>query len=43
VLGGLTVLVGVLPVQYMAGATGVLWLLITAIGFAAGDKAHRAA
>jgi len=43
VLGGLTVLVGVLPIQYMAGATGVLWLLVTAIGFTVGDKAHRAA
>lgn len=43
VLGGLTLLVGVLPVQYMAGLTGALWLLVTAIGFAVGDKAHRAA
>lgn len=43
VLGGLTLLVGVLPVQYMAGLTGALWLLVTAIGFAIGDKAHRSA
>ncbi len=43
VLGGLTVFVGVSPFEYMAGMTGVLWLLVTAIGFTVGDKAHRAA
>ena len=42
VLGGLTVLVGVSPAQYMAGMTGPLWLLVTALGFTYGDRAHRA-
>ena len=42
VLGGLTVLLGVSPLQYMAGMTGPLWLLVTALGFTVGDKAHRA-
>ncbi|QBR93089.1 hypothetical protein [Nocardioides euryhalodurans] len=42
VLGGLTVLLGVSPAQYMAGMTGPLWLLVTAIGFTVGDRAHRA-
>lgn len=41
VLGGLTLLLGVSPLQYMAGMTGPLWLLVTAIGFAVGDRAHR--
>ena len=43
VLGGLTVVLGVSPLQYMAGVTGVLWLLVTAIGFTVGDRAFRAA
>ncbi|GAA1477192.1 hypothetical protein GCM10009623_16380 [Nocardioides aestuarii] len=43
VLGGLTLLLGISPLQYMAGMTGPLWLLVTAIGFAAGDRAHRRA
>jgi len=43
VLGGLTVLLGVSPLEYMAGTTGVLWLLVTALGFTLGDKAYRAA
>jgi hypothetical protein len=42
VLGGLTVVLGVSPLEYMAGMTGVLWLLATAIGFTVGDKAFRA-
>ena len=33
VLGGLTVLLGVSPLEYMAGVTGALWLLVTALGF----------
>ena len=40
VLGGLTLLLGVSPLQYMAGMTGPLWLLVTALGFAFGDKAY---
>jgi hypothetical protein len=41
-LGGLTLLLGVSPLQYMAGMTGPLWLLVTALGFTFGDKAYRA-
>jgi hypothetical protein len=43
VLGGLTVVGGIAPAQYLALMTGSLWLLVTAIGFAVGDKAHRGA
>ena len=43
VLGGLTLLLGISPLQYMAGATGALWLLATAIGFVVGDRKHRTA
>ena len=42
VLGGLTLLLGVSPLQYMAGMTGPLWLLVTSVGFAFGDRAYRA-
>lgn len=41
VLGGLTLLLGISPMQYMAGMTGPLWLLVTALGFCLGDRAHR--
>lgn len=41
VLGGLTLLLGVSPLQYMAGMTGPLWLLLTAAGFCFGDRAQR--
>jgi hypothetical protein len=41
VLGGLTLALGISPFEYMAGMTGVLWLLATAIGFTVGDKAFR--
>jgi hypothetical protein len=41
VLGGLTLVLGISPLQYMAGMTGPLWLLVTAIGFVAGDRAFR--
>ena len=41
VLGGLTLLLGISPLQYMAGMTGPVWLLVTAAGFAVGDRAHR--
>lgn len=41
VLGGLTVVAGVSPMEYVAGMVGPLWLLVTAIGFVAGDRAHR--
>jgi hypothetical protein len=42
VLGGLTLLLGISPLQYLAGVTGVLWLLVTSIGFVVGDRTHRA-
>lgn len=41
VLGGLTLLVGISPLQYLAGMVGPLWVLVTSIGFAVGDRAHR--
>jgi hypothetical protein len=41
ILGGLTLLLGISPLQYMAGMTGPLWLLVTALGFSFGDRAHR--
>ena len=31
VLGGVTLLLGISPLQYMAGMTGPLWLLVTAV------------
>ena len=44
VLGGLTLLLlGISPFQYMAGMTGPLWLLVTAIGFTVGDRVFCAA
>lgn len=43
VLGGLTVLLGVSPMEYMAGLTGVLWLLVASLGFLLGDRAYRTA
>jgi hypothetical protein len=42
VLGGLSIVVAVAPLQYMAAATGGLWILVTAIGFTVGDRAFRA-
>jgi len=41
VLGGLTVLLGISPLEYMSGVTGALWLLVTALGFAFGDRGFR--
>ena len=43
VLGGLTVLVGISPLQYMAGLTGLVWLLVTSVGLLVGDRAFRRA
>ena len=43
VLGGLTLVVGISPLQYMAAVPGVLLVLVTALGFTVGDKAHRGA
>ena len=41
VLGGVTVLAGVAPAQYLALMTGGLWLTVVSLGFAFGDKLHR--
>jgi hypothetical protein len=41
VLGGLTLLLGVSPLQYMAGMTGPVWLLVTALALAVGDRTAR--
>jgi hypothetical protein len=41
VLGGLTVLLGISPLEYMSGVVGALWLLATSIGFAFGDRRFR--
>lgn len=38
VLGALTVIAGVSPFQYMAGFIGPIWVLVTALGFALGDR-----
>lgn len=43
VLGGLTVLIGLSPLQYMAAGPGVLWLLVVSIGFAAESRRDAAA
>ena len=43
VLGGLTVLLGISPLEYMSGVTGALWLLVTSLGFAFGDRRFRGA
>jgi len=42
VLGGITLVAGVSPLQYLAGMTGPLWLLVVSLGFVVGDKAFRA-
>ena len=41
VLGALTVLLGVSPLQYMAGFVGPVWLLVVALGFLLGDRRHH--
>jgi len=38
VLGVLTTVTGVSPLQYMAGFVGPLWLLVVSLGFALGDR-----
>lgn len=38
VLGALTVLAGVSPLQYMAGFVGPIWVLVASLGFALGDR-----
>ena len=41
VLGGLTAVLGVSPLQYMSAAPGALFLLVSGLGFAYGDRSHR--
>jgi hypothetical protein len=38
VLGGLTLLFGVSPLQYMAGFVGPVWLSVVSLGFLLGDR-----
>jgi hypothetical protein len=42
VVGGLTLLLGISPLQYMAGFTGPVMLLVVAAGFALGDRERSA-
>lgn len=39
--GGLTLLLGISPLQYMAGFTGPIGLIVVSLGFLVGDKAFR--
>lgn len=39
--GGLTLLIGLSPLQYMAGMTGPVGMVVIALGFLVGDKAFR--
>jgi hypothetical protein len=41
VLGGLTLALGVSPLEYMAVVPGVLWLLVTSLGLLVWDRASR--
>ena len=41
VLGGLTLLLGMSPLQYLAGFTGPVLVLVLGLGFAFGDRGHR--
>ena len=41
VLGVLTALLGVSPLQYLAGFVGPVWLLVIALGFCLGDRRSR--
>jgi hypothetical protein len=43
VMGGLALLLGISPLEYMAGPVAALWLVVTSIGFLVGDRAHRSA
>jgi hypothetical protein len=38
ILGGIITLLGISPLQYMAGMVGPIWLLVVSIGFAARDR-----
>ena len=41
VLGGITLGLGLSPLEYMSGMTGPVWLVVTALGFVFGDRRHR--
>ena len=41
VLGGLTALAGISPLEYIASLPGQLMVIVTGLGFALGDRAHR--
>ena len=41
VLGGITLLAGVSPMQYLAGFTGPVLVLLLGLGFALGDRRAR--
>jgi hypothetical protein len=41
VLGGITLLIGLSPLQYMAGFTGPVLILVLGLGFAFGDRRQR--
>ena len=43
IMGGLALLLGVSPLEYMAGPVAALWLVVTSIGFLVGDRVHRSA
>ncbi|MFN8077566.1 MAG: hypothetical protein U0Q15_19390 [Kineosporiaceae bacterium] len=43
VLGGLTLLVGTSPLQYLAIVPATLWMLVTSIGLLVGDRADAGA
>ena len=40
-LGGITLLIGLSPLQYMAGFTGPVLVLVLGLGFAFGDRRVR--
>ncbi|MDM7854537.1 hypothetical protein [Cellulomonas alba] len=42
VLGGLTLVLGISPMEYMAGVTGAVWLVVTGLGLTFGDRRYRA-
>lgn len=39
--GGLTLLVGISPLQYLAGLVAPVWIVVLALGFLVGDRAFR--
>jgi hypothetical protein len=41
VMGGLAALLGISPLEYMAGPIAALWLVVTSVAFLVGDRAYR--